>query len=86
MSSRCRLAGLNSVLVVGVQVVEHHTGQAAFEATQGFGGGGTGCDAFVVIGLAQSGQAGLGNRNAVQGGVDLAVARARHTHAAGGVT
>ena len=72
--------------MVGVEVVEHHTGQAAFEAAQGFGGGGTGCDAFVVIGLAHSGQAGLGNRNAVQGGVDLAVARARHTHAASSIT
>jgi hypothetical protein len=32
MSSRCRLARLDSVLVVGVQVMKHHPGDAAFEA------------------------------------------------------
>jgi hypothetical protein len=32
MSSRCRLARLLTVLVVSVQVVEDHAGEAAFEA------------------------------------------------------
>ena len=37
MSSRCRLARLESVSVVGVEVVEHGAGQAAFEAAQCLG-------------------------------------------------
>jgi hypothetical protein len=32
MSSRCRLASGSAILVVGVQVVKHDAGQAAFEA------------------------------------------------------
>jgi hypothetical protein len=43
MSSRCRLARLSSVLVVGVEVAEDDAGEAAFEAAQGFGIGVTGC-------------------------------------------
>jgi hypothetical protein len=40
-------------MVVGVQVVVHHTGRAAFEAAQGFGGRGSTCYAFAAIGLAE---------------------------------
>jgi hypothetical protein len=76
MSSRCRLARLISGLVVGVEVLEDHTGQTAFEAAQCFGGGGTGVKSCAVVGLAESVQADLCDGDAVQGGVELTVAGA----------
>ena len=74
MSSRCRLARLESVFFVGVQVMEDDTGQAAFEAAQCLGGGIASIDAFAVVGLAETVEADLGDSDAVQGGVELAVA------------
>ncbi len=74
MSSRCRLASGLALLLVGVEVVKHHAGQAAFEAAQGFGAGVPGREAFAVVGLAEAVEADLGDGDAVQGGVELAVA------------
>lgn len=85
MSSRCRLARLDSVLVVGVEVVEDDTSQAAFEAAQCLGLGIAGINAFAVIGLSQAIEADLGNGDAVQGSVELTIARAGHAHPPGSV-
>ena len=85
MSSRCRLARLDSVLVVGVEVVEDDAGQAAFEAAQCLGFGIAGIDAFAVIGAAHAIETDLCDGDAVQGCVELTVARAGHAHATGGV-
>ena len=74
MSSRCRLARLDSVLFVGVEVVKHGAGDAAFEAAQGFWLGVSGSEAFAVIGLAEAGKADLGDSDTVQGRVELTVA------------
>jgi hypothetical protein len=65
MSSRCRLARLIAGLVVGVEVVEDHASQAAFEAAQGFGAGVSGGQSFAVVGLAEAIEANLGDRDAV---------------------
>jgi hypothetical protein len=86
MSSRCRLARLKSVLVVGVEVVENGAGEAAFEAAQGFCLGVTGGQTVAVVGLAESVETDLGDCYPVSGSVELAVARAGHAHAAGGVS
>jgi hypothetical protein len=78
MSSRCRLARLDSVLVVGVEVVVDDSGEAAFEAAQCLGFGGTGVKPFVVVGPAEPIEADPGHGDAVQCGVELTVARAAH--------
>jgi hypothetical protein len=85
MSSRCRLARLDLGLAVGVEVVEDDSDQSAFEAAQGFGAGVTGGEALAVVGLAESVESDLGDRDAVQGGVELTVTRAGHPDPAGGV-
>jgi hypothetical protein len=74
MSSRCRLARLDSVVVVGVEVVKHHTGQATFEAAQRLGCGVSIRQSLAVVGLTQAVEADLGDCDAVQRGVELAVA------------
>ena len=51
--------------MVGVQVVEHHTGQAAFEAAQCLCLGIASIDAFAVVGLAESVKPDLSDGNAV---------------------
>jgi hypothetical protein len=61
MSSRCRLARLLTVLFIGVEMAEDDTGQAAFEAAQGFGRGVTDGDAMTVIGLPDSIETDLGD-------------------------
>src|ERR1700755_1914539 len=72
---------------VGAQLCEHQACEAAFETAQGFGRGVTGVDAFAVVGLARTvDETDLGDGDAVQGGVELAVARAGHPNSASGVT
>ena len=73
-------------LVVSVEVAEDHAGQAAFEAAQSLGFGIAGSEPFAVVSLPRAVHADLGDRDAVQGGVELSVARASHADATGGVT
>jgi hypothetical protein len=73
MSSRCQLARLCSVFVVGVEVVVDDAGEAAFKRTQRFWFGGPGVKSFAVVGPSESVEADLGYRNAVQGSIELAV-------------
>ena len=61
-------------LVVGVQVAEDDAGQAAFKAAKGFGAGITSRQALAVIRLPEAVHADLRHRDAVEGGVELAVA------------
>ena len=85
MSSRCQLARLCSVFVVGVEVAENDSCEAAFEAAQRFGGGIAFGETVPVVGLAQAVEADLGDRDPVQGSVELTVARAGHPDPASGV-
>src|ERR1700757_1915573 len=86
MSSRCRLARLLTFLVVDVEMAETDSGQTPFEAAQGFSPGVADGDAVAVVGLSEAIEADLGDSDAVQGGVELAVARTGHAHAAGSVS
>src|SRR6185312_1736621 len=81
----CLLARLSSVVVVGVEVAEDDSGEAAFEAAQGFGRGIARSDAVAVVGLPESVETDLGDCYPVQGGVELAVTRAGHPYPASGV-
>jgi hypothetical protein len=85
MSSRCHLARLLTIVVICTQVAEDDSGEAALEATQGFRSGVALIKAMPVVGPAESLETDLGDGNAVQCGVELAVARACHTDSAGGV-
>lgn len=53
-----------------MQMVEHHPGQAAFEAAQGFGLGVAGGLALAVVGLSEAVEADLGDGDAVQSSVE----------------
>jgi len=86
MSSRCRLARLIASLVVGVKVVEHDASQASFEAAQCLCLRGAGISALSVVRPSDPVEADLGDGDAVQGGVELAVARTSHPDSAGGVS
>lgn len=74
MSSRCCLSSRLAGLVVGVQVAEDDAGQAAFEATEGFGRRVAGGEPPAVLGLAEAVYADLSDGDAVQRGVELSVA------------
>ena len=85
MSSRCPLARLNSVVVVGAQVAEDHSGETALETAQGLGCGIAGGQSLAVVRPTQAVEADLGHRDAMQGGVELTVARAGHPDATAGI-
>jgi hypothetical protein len=73
MSSRCRLARLIVGLFVGVEVTEYGAGNAPFEAAQSFSRRVPGRQPLSVIVASWAVETDLGHRNAVQGGVELAV-------------
>ena len=84
MSSRCRLARLDSVVVVGVEVVEHHTGQRSRQAELASDLT-AGVDVVCCSWPDRSRRSDLGDGDAVQRGIQLAVARAGHAHPPSGV-
>jgi hypothetical protein len=60
---------------IGAQALIDDAGESAFEAAQGFGLGISACEAFAVVGVpGAGGQPDLGDSDAVQSGVELAVA------------
>jgi hypothetical protein len=65
LSSRCRLARLCWGVVVCVEVVEDHSGESAFEATQGLGVGVAGGESAAVVGLSEALEADLSDGDAV---------------------
>ena len=66
-------------------MVEDCSDESAFEATRGFWVGVAGVLSVAVVGLSVAVEADLGDRDAVQGDIELAVAATCHAHAAGGV-
>ena len=60
--------------MVGTQVAEDDAGQASFEAAQGFGVGVTAALAVAVVGSTGSLETDLGDGDAVQCRVELAIA------------
>src|SRR3954471_18681168 len=75
MSSRGR-QGAGGGRRVGLEGVEDGSGEASFEAADGFGAGVTGGEALGVVRLGGFMATQLGDRDPVQGGVQLAVAGA----------
>jgi hypothetical protein len=53
--------------------LEDDSGEASFQGADGFGLGVSSGEAFVVVGAAETWEPDLGDGDAVQGGVELAV-------------
>ncbi len=69
-----------------MDVVVNDSGETAFKAAQGFGLGVTTVLAAAVVGLSETIEADLGDGDAMQGGIELAVARTGHAYPPGGVS
>ena len=75
MSSRCWEGRGLTVVVVGCEELEDDAGEAAFEAAQGFGLGFALGQFLLVVGPSQgAGHPGLGDRDAVDRGVEVTIA------------
>src|ERR1700750_140734 len=86
MSSRDGVGGVVACLFVGVEAFVDGSSEASFEAPQSFFGGFSFGDFLAVVGVAEAVRhADLGEGDAVQGGVELAVSCPVEADAAGGV-
>jgi hypothetical protein len=66
-------------------MVKDGSSEAAFETAQRFGGGVARGEAVAIVGLSETVEPDLGDSDAVQGGVELSVARASHPHPSSGI-
>ena len=74
MSSRGRESSRGRGRRVVLQCLEDDAGESSFEGAQGLGLGVAGVEAFAVVAAAEAVAADLGDRDPVEGGVELPVA------------